>query len=90
MLFLYLQLITYHFALNNNWIYDVTTDDGTNPATSSVDDITVDETSTINSNEYYGMASSIGSTGTMSQLFDQNFFRVDNGILICKVDLHYL
>lgn len=67
-------------ALNNNWIYDVTTDDGTNPTTSSVDDITVDETSTINSNEYYGMTSSIGSTGTMSQLFDQNFFRVDNGI----------
>jgi hypothetical protein len=68
------------FALNNNWIYDVTTDDGTNPTTSSVDDITVDETSTINSNEYFGMSSSIGSTGTMSQLFDQNFFRVDNGV----------
>jgi len=68
------------FALNNNWIYDVTTDDGTNPATNSVDDIIVDETSTINTKEYYGMTASAGSTGIMSQLFDQNFFRVENGV----------
>jgi len=67
-------------ALNNNWIYDVTTDDGTNPVTNSVDDITVDETTTINTMEYYGMTSSVGSTGVMSQLFDQNYFRVENGI----------
>jgi len=68
------------FALDNNWTYDVTTDDGTNPATNTVDEITVDETTTINTYEYYGMAASAGSTGTMSQLFDQNFFRVDNGV----------
>ena len=67
-------------ALNNNWVYDVTTDDGTNPATNSVDDITVDETTTINTMEYYGMSSSVGSTGVMSQLFDQNYFRVENGV----------
>jgi|GEM_PF-374945 len=68
------------FALNNNWVYDVTTDDGTNPATDSVDDITVDETTTINTMEYYGMTASAGSTGIMTQLFDQNFFRVENGV----------
>ena len=66
--------------MGNNWIYDVATDDGTNPVTTTVDEITVDETTTLNTFEYFGMTSSVGSSGTMSQLYDQNYFRVYNGI----------
>lgn len=76
------DIIHNYLALNlgNIWTYDVTTDDGTNPATDTVDEITVDETTTIDTNEYFGMSSSVGSSGVMSQLYDQNYFRAVNGI----------
>ncbi len=76
-----LSTTNYHtLMMGNNWVYDVATNDGTNPVTNTVDEITVDETTTLNTFEYFGMASSIGSSGTMSQLYDQNYFRVYNGI----------
>lgn len=70
----------YPLIINNTWTYDVVTDDNTNPPTSTVDVITVDETTTINTNDYYGMSSSAGSSGTMTQLFDQNYFRSEAGV----------
>lgn len=73
-------------AIDNNWTYDVTIDDNTNPPTNSIDEITVDETTTINTNDYYGMSSSTGSTGTMTQLFDQNYFRVENNVTYIQGD----
>ena len=65
---------------DNDWTYNVTTDDNTNPATNTTDIITVDETTVINTNDYYGMSSSAGSSGTMTQLFDQNYFRSEAGV----------
>ena len=67
-------------TLTNDWTYDVTTDDNTNPTTSTTDVITVDESTIINTREYYGMSSSTGSSGTMTQLFDQNYFRSEAGV----------
>lgn len=67
-------------VIDNTWTYNVTTDDNTNPPTNSTDEIIVDETTTLNTKDYYGMSSSNGSTGTMTQLFDANYFRVENGI----------
>jgi hypothetical protein len=73
-------------AIDNTWTYDVTTDDNTTPPTNSTDEITVDETTTINTKDYYGMSSSTGSTGTMTQLFDQNYFRVENNVTYIQGD----
>jgi len=71
----------YHMlSMGNTWIYDVATNDGTNPVTNTVDEITVDETTIINTHEYFGMSSSTGSSGIMSQLYDQNYFRVYDGV----------
>ena len=67
-------------TVNNNWTYDVETSDGTNTNTST-DVITVDGTSVIDGNTYYDMSMSVGSTGIMSQLMDQNLFRNESGIL---------
>ncbi|PHS07968.1 MAG: hypothetical protein COA88_07605 [Kordia sp.] len=73
-------------SLGNEWVYDVTTDDGTNPPTDTVDEILVDETTIIDTNEYFGMSSSAGSSGVMTQLYDQNYFRAQNGITYMKGD----
>jgi hypothetical protein len=64
--------------LGNEWVYDVTTNDGTNPITGTVDEIIVDENIIIDTIEYYGMSASNGSSGLMSQLYDQNLFRTQN------------
>ena len=72
--------VYFPLTLTNDWTYDVTTDDNTNPTTSTTDVITVDETTVINTKEYYGMSSSVGSSGTMTQLFDQNYFRSEAGV----------
>jgi hypothetical protein len=70
----------YPLIINNTWTYNVVTDGNSNPPSSTVDVITVDETTTINTNDYYGMSSSAGSSGTMTQLFDQNYFRSEAGV----------
>jgi len=80
-----LSTTNYHtLTMGNKWTYDVTTDDGTNPATDTVDEITVDETTTIGTNEYFGMSVSAESSGVMSQLYDQNYFRIYNGVTYMK------
>lgn len=73
-------------ALTNDWTYDVVTDDNTNPPTATIDIVTVDETTVLNAKDYYGMSSNAEASGTMTQLFDQNYFRTEPGILFTEGD----
>lgn len=67
-------------SIGSTWTYDVNTDDGTNPPTTSEDEITANGNITINSMEYTDFTATPGFTGTMSTLLDQNNFRTANGI----------
>jgi len=67
-------------AINNSWTYDVNTDTGTPPINNSTDIITADGTVIIDSKEYTDMSMSVGSTGIMSTMLDQNNLRNENGI----------
>jgi len=66
-------------TIGSTWTYNVSTDTGTPPATTSTDVITVDGNITINTKEYTDLSMSVGSTGTMSSMLDQNNFRNENG-----------
>jgi len=76
-------------TVGNNWTYDVSTDTGTPPATTSTDVITADGTVMIDSKEYTDMSMSVGSTGTMSTLLDQNNYRSDAGITYMNGDFTF-
>lgn len=76
-------------TVGNDWTYDVSTDTGTPPATNSVDVITADGTVMIDSKEYTDMSMSVGSTGIMSSLLDQNNYRSENGITYMNGDFTF-
>lgn len=68
------------FSLGSTWTYDVSTDDGANPTTTSEDEITASNNVTINAMEYTDFTATPGFTGTMTTLLDQNNFRTANGV----------
>jgi len=77
------------FTIGNTWTYDVSTDNGTPPPTTSTDIITVDGNVTINTKEYADLSMSLGSTGTMSSMLDQNNFRNENGVSYMQGDFTF-
>lgn len=77
------------FSIGSTWTYDVSTDDGTNPPTTSEDEITVNGNITINSMEYTDFTATPGFTGTMTTLLDQNNFRTANGVYYMHGDFTF-
>jgi len=77
------------FTIGSTWTYDVSTDTGTPPVTTSTDIITADGNVTINTKEYTDLSMSAGSTGTMSSMLDQNNFRNENGISFMHGDFTF-
>lgn len=72
--------------ISSDWTYNVETNDNTNPPTTTIDIVTVDETAIVNSKDYFGMSSNPEASGTMTQLFDQNYFRTEPGKLFTEGD----
>lgn len=74
---------------SNNWKYDVETidQDGVTQISTSTDDITLDGDVTLNNLIYADFSTSVGSTGFMSGMFDQNNFRTANAVYYMKGSL---
>lgn len=73
-------------TISNNWTYDVETidADGTTQISTSTDVVNLDGTLMLNNKEYSDYSTSLGSTGFMSGVFDQNNFRTENEIYYMK------
>jgi len=67
-------------TIGSNWIYDVSVDQ----ATATEDQFTVNGEVTIDTYVYADFLATAGSTGTMTQLFDQNNFRTEDGVYYMK------